>query len=252
MAITNDTTIIFVPGAWHGPEGFTKVAHKLKEAGYATDFVELASVGPKEHLKDMQPDVAVIRKHVQTALDQGRKVVMVMHSYGSLPSQEAVVGLDYRSRQAQGKSGGVTHLFFMCALIVPQGETLISAFGGSPLPWFIVSDDQLQVDPATPEHMFYNDLPDDLIKSCVAELKPFSYQAMNSPVNAASWKVISSTYLYTLQDNALPMSVQKMMVEETAAGAGIRTEVIDASHSPFHSKPDETAAAIQRAAELPL
>ena len=252
MPSTGDTTIVFVPGAWHGPEPFEKVAQKLQSAGYQTDFVHLASVGPKDHLRDMQPDVDIIRRHVQKAVDDSQKVVVVMHSYGGLPSQEAVEGLEYTVQKTQGKTGGVTHLFFMAALIVPQGSTLMGAFGGEPLPWFLISDDQLEVNPATPAETFYNDLPDEVVKSCVADLKPFSYQAFHSPVKGASWKNIPSTYLHCLQDNALPYSAQRNMVEETAAGSGMRTETLDASHSPFLSMPDETAAAIQRAAELPL
>lgn len=38
------------------------------------------------------------------------------------------------------------------------------------------------------------------------------------------------------------------MVEETAKGYGVRTETVDASHSPFYSQPDQLTAAIRRAA----
>ena len=46
----------------------------------------------------------------------------------------------------------------------------------------------------------------------------------------------------------IPLPIQKMMVEGTAKGTGMRTESVDASHSPTLSKPDEVAAAIRRAA----
>lgn len=244
------TTVIFVPGAWHGPEHCSIVGSKLQQAGYDIDYVHLASVGPKEHYKSSEADIDVIRKHVLQAVENGQKVVMVMHSYGGVPTQDAVAGLEYKTRQAQGQAGGVTHLFFMCSFIIPEGASLIGAFGGKDLPWFDVSEDKLEVKPMTPEHIFYNDMPDDLVKSSVASLRPHSYQCFHSPVKVASWQTIPSTYLYCLQDNAIPMFVQKMMVEETAKGSGMRTETIDASHSPFHSMPDETAAAIQRAAEI--
>lgn len=46
------------------------------------------------------------------------------------------------------------------------------------------------------------------------------------------------------------MFVQEMMVKETARGYEIRTQTVDAGHSPFHIKSQECADAIRRAAEL--
>jgi hypothetical protein len=44
------------------------------------------------------------------------------------------------------------------------------------------------------------------------------------------------------------MSVQKITVEGTAKGYDIKTNTMDASHSPFYSKQNELSAAIRRAA----
>ena len=71
---------------------------------------------------------------------------------------------------------------------------------------------------------------------------------MHSPCTYAAWRDVPSTYLYCLQDAAIPIEIQKAMVEGTASGTGIKTETVDASHSPFLSKPDEVTAAIRRAA----
>lgn len=252
MSGPSKTTIIFVPGAWHGPEWFDQVAKKLQAVGYQTDYVTLASVGPKEHLPNMQPDVEIIRQHIIKAADKGQKVNLAMHSYGSVPAMDAAYGLDYRTRQAAGKSGGVTHLFFISAFIIPAGQSLITAFGGNPLPWFDISADQKEVNPINPEEIFYNDLPPEQVKQCVAALKPFSYSCHHSPLTHATWQTIPSTYLFCSKDNAVPTFVQELMVNEFAKGVEIRVEKVDSGHSPFLSKPDETAIAIQRAAELPV
>lgn len=246
------TTIIFVPGAWHSPSCFDKTASLLRDAGYKTDYVYLASVGPTTHLKNFDPDVDVIRKHILKALDADDKVILVVHSYGGIPTSQAVQGLDYKTRQGEGKKGGVTHLFFCCSFIIPQGKTLIEAFGGNDLPWFDVSGDKMEVNPMTPETIFYNDLPEDVVQKMKADLKPHSYQTFHSKLEYAGWQSVPSTYFYCLQDNAIPMFVQKLMVEEFAKGTEIRTDTIDASHSPMLSKPKETAEAIKRAAELPV
>lgn len=250
MSDPSKTTILLVPGAWHGPEWFDQIAKKLSDAGYQTDSVHLPSVGPKEHLANMQPDVDVIKQHILKAADAGQKVVLAMHSYGSVPAMEAAYQLDYKTRQAAGQPGGVTHLFFMSAFIIPPGASLIAAFGGNPLPWFDISADQKEVNPINPEEIFYNDLPPELTKRCVASLRPFSYSCHHSPLTHATWQTIPCTYLHCTQDKAVPTFVQDMMVNDIAKGVHIRRETVDSSHSPFLSKPDETAAAIQRAAEI--
>jgi pimeloyl-ACP methyl ester carboxylesterase len=248
----SDTTVIFVPGAWHSPSCFSIVCNKLKASGYSINYITLPSVGPSEHLSDFRPDVEKIRTAILKAADAGRKVVLVVHSYGSLPANEAIRDLDISSRAKNGLGGGVSHLFFCCSFVIPEGQSLISAFGGADLPWFSISADKMEVQPATPAETFYNDLAEDEVEMYVKGLRPHSYRTFHSKCTFAAWKVVPSTYLYCLRDQAIPIVIQKLMVEGTAGGAGVvmRTEAVDAGHSPFISKPEEVVAAIRRAAEL--
>lgn len=134
--------------------------------------------------------------------------------------------------------------------MIPEGASLIGAFGGNPLPWFVISEDELEVNPATPETIFYNDLEKSEQDHWIGRLKPHSYQVMHTPVTYAAWKDLPCTYLYCMDDQAIPLEIQKMMVEGTAQGCGFRTETVEAGHSPFLSKTKETAEAIVRAAEV--
>ncbi|KAJ5640035.1 uncharacterized protein N7484_007897 [Penicillium longicatenatum] len=246
--MNQSTTILFVPGAWHNPDCYDPVVQRLEAVGYKTDKVHLPTVDPPTHYLDFSADVSRIRAQIEHAVNEGRDVVVVAHSYGGLPSNEAIKGLDINTRQKVGLTGGVTHLFFCCSFVIAEGQSLISAFGGNDLPWFRVSDDKLEVNVADPEKIFYNDCNDAQVERAVAALKSHSYQAFHSVCTYAAWKNIPSTYLYCLQDAAIPLTVQKMMVEGTAKGFGMRTETVDASHSPFISQPDELTAAIRRAA----
>jgi pimeloyl-ACP methyl ester carboxylesterase len=224
------------------------VAKQLEAADYKTDLVSLPSVGPKEHLKNFDPDVDEIRKHIQAAADAGQNVVVVAHSYGSIPSSEAIKGLDVQSRKAAGQPGGVSHFFFLAAFIIPEHQTLISAFGGNDLPWFKINDARTEVNPDGPAQVFYNDLPEAEQEAAVAKLLPFSYQVFHSPVTYAAWRDVPSTYLYCTQDAAIPLQIQELMVTGTAQGVPFRTEIVDAGHSPFMGKPTEVVEAIKRAA----
>ncbi|KAF7524878.1 hypothetical protein PCG10_005461 [Penicillium crustosum] len=246
--MTESTTILFVPGAWHSPDCYDPVVQRLEAINYKTDKVHLPSVGPAEHHLSFDADVAQIRTQIERAADAGQEVVVVVHSYGGLPANEAIKGLDIKTRQQNGLVGGVTHLFFCTSFIIKEGDSLIGAFGGNDLPWFIVSDDKLEINPADPEKTFYHDCGADQIEASIATLKPHSYQTLHSPCTYAAWKDVPSTYLYCTQDAAIPLVVQQAMVEGTANGTGMKTESVDASHSPFLSKPDEVTAAIRRAA----
>lgn len=240
------TVIIFVPGAWHSPDCFNTVIKNLEKSGHSTDKVHLASVGPSKHLSDFSGDVEAIRSHILRAVDAGLKVVVVAHSYGGIPANEAIKGLDYATRQKNGEQGGVVHLFFCCSFIIDEGYSLASAFGGGDLPWYDVSQDRLEAIPSTPAETFYNDMSEEDSRTAVVQLRPHSYQTFHSKCTHAAWKVVPSTYLYCLNDAAIPIFVQRNMVENTAAGYPIRTETVDASHSPFFSMPDEVADAIRR------
>lgn len=240
MAIMHPSsyTIIFVPGAWHSAKVFAKVGAILDHAGYQTDYVELASYGPKKHLPNWDADVELIQQHITKAVESGRKAVLVGHSYGGIPAAEAI--------QPFGSHGAVAHLFLCCSFIIPKGATLISAFGGNDLPWFRVSEDKLEVNPATPEDVFYNGLSHEQIADAMNDLKPHSYQVMHSPLTYEGWRHVPTTYLYCSQDAAIPPHIQKLMVEETAKGVDIRTETCEAGHSPMINRAEDVAAAIKR------
>ena len=246
--MASSTTVLFIPGAWHNPQCFETVILGLEAGGYNTDVVHLPSVDPAIPHSDFTEDVDQIRKQIELAANTGQRVVVVVHSYGGVPGSEAIRGLDWETRQQKGQPGGVVHLFFCCSFIVPEGKSLIGSFGGNDLPWFDVSDDRMLVNPATPRETFYNDMSEDDAKRAMDTLKPHSYQTFHSNITFEAWRYVPSTYLYCLKDEAIPLFVQKMMVEEVAKGVDIYTDVVDASHSPFYTAPSHVVAAIEKAA----
>ncbi|OAG42622.1 hypothetical protein AYO21_03207 [Fonsecaea monophora] len=246
--MSSKPVIVFVPGAWHVPETFYLVVGELEAAGYETRGVKLASVGSPEPLKDFQPDVEAIQQVLRPIIeDEGKEVLLVVHSYGGVVGNEAVKGLDKASREKEGKKGGVSHIYFCCAFALPEGVSLMDALNQTPLPWFRINDSEDIVNPATPIDTFYNDV--DGPEKYVAMLKPHSYRTFFSKVTQPGWKFVPSTYLLCERDEAIPIHAQKGMVEGAQqAGAQMRVETVDASHSPFLSMPQEMARSIRRAA----
>ncbi|KIX98567.1 uncharacterized protein Z520_05868 [Fonsecaea multimorphosa CBS 102226] len=246
--MSSKPVIVLVPGAWHVPEAYHLVVGELEAAGYETRGVKFASVGSPEPLKDIQPDVEAIQQVMRPLIeDQGKDVLLVVHSYGGVVGNEAVKDLDKASRAKQGKKGGVSHIYFCCAFALPEGVSLMDALNQTPLPWFQINDSEDIVTPATPIDTFYNDV--DGPEKYVAMLKPHSYRTFFSKMTNPGWKYIPSTYLLCEKDEAIPLHAQKGMVEGAQkAGAQMKVESMDVSHSPFLSMPQELARSIRRAA----
>ena len=233
--------VLFVPGAWHPAKTFKAVGDILVTKGFNVDYIELPSFNPKTPLTEFAIDVEAIRKRVSQAASEGQKVILVAHSYGGVPSTEAI--------GAFGPGGAVAHFFLCCSFVIPKDKSLIAAFGGNDLPWFDIAEDRLLVNPSTPDKIVYDDLSAEQVEAAVAELRPHSYQCFHSPVTYEGWRHVPTTYLYCTLDAAIPIHIQKMMVEETAKGANINTEEINAGHSPFINMPEAVAESIQRAAK---
>lgn len=126
---------VFGPGAWHTPDCFQVVQDKLGAQGYETRAVAYPSVGAEPPTKGLFDDAAAVRAEIQTLADQGRQVILVVHSYGGLVGAEAVKGLGYAQRKAAGGAGGVTLLVYLAAFVTPKGMSILKMLGGQPLPW---------------------------------------------------------------------------------------------------------------------
>lgn len=68
---------------------------------------------------------AAVRKAVLKALEQEEDVVVVAHSYGGLPSSDAVEGLAKKDGLAKGEKAGVIRMVYVCAFAAPRGKSLV-------------------------------------------------------------------------------------------------------------------------------
>lgn len=145
--------------------------------------------------------------------------------------------------------GGVQHIFYTCSFLLPEGKSLATAFpGDGVLPWYDISEDGLTVFPKTPHETFYNEMSEEEQVSAAKGLSLMSYKVLSSEVTFAAWKVVPSTYLFCERDQAIPVFLQRKMVEEWAKGHEVRTEWLDTDHSPFYSKTEEMVKMVRRAA----
>jgi len=239
--MTSKPEFVLVPGAWHSPEAFKPTSDLLEKAGYTFHGVQLLSFNASPPLQNFDPDVQVIRDTVNKVLSSSKDVVIIYHSYGSVPGSEALV--DYLKELESGTKkegwGKIQRLVFCCAFILPEGGSLMAALQFKDLPWFIVNGDEVR--PNTPETIFYNDLSPEAAATYVAALKPHSYKTFSSQQSVAPWKAIPSTYIVCENDQAIPLPAQEGMLSMAHQLAPTSFDAIErcsAGHSPFISQPE--------------
>ena len=130
-------TIILVHGGWQGPGFFLKVVPRLEKAGYSVFAPNLPSSGTAPALPDFSEDVKVIRHAVESTIETGKEVVVVMHSYGAIPGCEALRGLKIKQMGCRDDAGGIIKLVFLTGMLVPLGgSTWSSKKGNAAIPGF--------------------------------------------------------------------------------------------------------------------
>ena len=129
-------TIVFVPGAFHTPEHFRPMSTLLEASSYQTITVALPSIGARASSASYRDDVHAIRSTLQELVeDEGKDVLLAVHSYGAVPGCQTVGGLEKNARMKEGKKGGVVHVLFMVALLVEQGQRLRDVLEGGLPAW---------------------------------------------------------------------------------------------------------------------
>jgi pimeloyl-ACP methyl ester carboxylesterase len=120
---------VFVPGAWHTPEGYRKVRAILEGKGYTTFAVSLPSVGGNPVVPNSSQDIAAVKTVLADLIEkQGKEVVVVAHSYGGVPGSEAVQGLGRPERAAANADGGVIRIVYIASGIPQAGQSLADYF----------------------------------------------------------------------------------------------------------------------------
>lgn len=230
---TGQPVFVLAPGAWHTPDCFRLVQDGLHAKGYETRAVAYPSVGAEPPTKGLFDDAAAVRAEIQALADQGRQVVLAVHSYGGLVGAEAVRGLGYAQRRAEGKQGGVTLLVYLSAFVTPKGMSIIKMLGGKPLPWMDFQGERVFA--KDPEETFYHDVPAGLQEDAIAKLKHQSAAVFADEVTYQPWEDMECMYMFCDDDRALLPVIQAQLAP--LLGDKAITFHCKGSHSPFLAEP---------------
>ncbi|KAJ6111767.1 hypothetical protein N7523_007828 [Penicillium sp. IBT 18751x] len=235
-------TILLIPGAWHEAGIFDTVAAILRAQGYPVESMTLPSAGGPVSTT-VADDAEYIRgQYLKELVEQGKEVVMVMHSYSGIPGTESIKGLARKDLAAQGKQGGVIAIVYISAFLIPAGKTLESASPHGGLDPAVTIEGDV-VYPKNPRAVFYNDLDDENAAKYVSKLVYQAKPSFCTPLMYEAYRDVPAHYLLCKQDASIPLSAQRMMAAMPGRGF-VQTYECDAGHCAMLSAPQDVADVI--------
>ena len=218
-------SVLLVPGSWHGAWCYEAVADRLEQAGVAVTAIDLPS---NDGVSGLDDDAAGIRAALE---DIDQPAVVVGHSYGGIAVSEGAAG----ATNAVG-------LVYLAAFMLDKGESLVDAMQHQLPDWIAVDEAAGNHIARRSEEVLYGDCPPEVAADAAARLSPQSVAAIATPQTHAAWQSLPSTYLICDEDRAVPPLVQEAM---SARATNVRR--VQASHSPFLSRPDDVADVVLEA-----
>ena len=119
-------TFLIIPGAWHSPTVYGDVCKILSTKGYDHEYVLLDTIGADPPLENFWPDVNSVRAAIDDLLSEGRDIVIVIHSCGSIAVAEALQKyIDENGNFKPGKNGAkVIRLAYLASFPIQEGQCL--------------------------------------------------------------------------------------------------------------------------------
>lgn len=137
MAATKPT-ILLIPGAWFQPSTYDSFISHLQQLSFPTAYAPYPSLNPSHPATaDAAHDTETVLQESLLPLieDEGKEVVIVMHSYGGVPGSSAARGLGKVQRVGEGKTGGVVGLIYISGFVLPGGASVADGQGGQLPAW---------------------------------------------------------------------------------------------------------------------
>lgn len=197
-----------VPGI-HPPP--TTNSHKLYEV-HTSQLTSVDGSSPADD--DLIADTALIRSTAESLIEAGQTVVALLHSYGGQVGTNALYGLGLETRAKLGLVGGVSHLIYLCAFILPEGWSTYAQAEAMGIGEDIENQLKLEFQDdgnctmADPRGQLINGLEKDADEAAtaaayIAMLGPWSMKCMMQPLTHCAWKEIPVTYIHTAKDKTV-------------------------------------------------
>ena len=253
--MTTLPTIVLVHGAWSTPPIYDPFIKALQAAGYTVHCSLLptcSGTSSKSSDAKFSSDVTTVRDLVSSLADASTDVVLLMHSYGGAVGSSAIADLSSKQRAAQGLRGGVVHLLYLSAYILPVGGSVVGIVKEAG--YWHLWDQVLDVGqdgstfPKDPRLLLLGGLVEEKQEQALKALVRFPAEPLEAEVTQTPWMDIPSTYVYTEQDYAVPLVYQDIMMKRVReAGVEVKEERFDCGHGVFLTHTEDMVGVVDRA-----
>ncbi|KAI1455922.1 alpha/beta-hydrolase [Annulohypoxylon moriforme] len=244
-----DFTVVICYGAWPLMPFFEPLIKSFSSKGHIA-ICNIPATYPAydpSNPPKINPDTDHLRNHVlEPLLEEGKDIVIFMHSYGGAYGPEALKGCSKMEREKKGLTGGIVASIFTAAFVVPEGATPMGAMGLDPndFPEWIDYDKSAGLVGFKKEHaktMVFHDLPEEQGETLASMLPKQPYACFSTP---ARWDPFNDPsfqgtfgYIFTEADRIIPLEAQRKYVETARIDKTYLFK--DSSHSPHIERPDE-------------
>ncbi|MFN3423860.1 MAG: alpha/beta fold hydrolase [Novosphingobium meiothermophilum] len=238
---------VLIHGSWHGGWCFDPVAAILRARGHVVAAPTLPGMGGSADemaavtLAGWADFAAQHCREVRAAC--GGPVVLAGHSRGGLVVSTA----------AERHPDAMDALVYICAMMLPDGMSRaeFKELEG-PNPAFdgiirkVHGGIATEIDRENAAPVFAQVSPPDLVAAAMERLvaEPHGPRSEKLQVTAERWGSLPRTYVECTLDRTIPIDSQRKM-QQFSPGAKVVT--LEADHSPYLSKPEELADALEGA-----
>jgi pimeloyl-ACP methyl ester carboxylesterase len=233
-------TFVLIHGAWHGAWCWERVVPLLEQRGHRAIAPDLPGLGEdRTPLRDLTLETwtRFVSGVVESA---GEPVVLVGHSRGGIVISEV----------AERVPHAIGTLVYLAAFLVPNEETLAAMLTLSPARpvaagAVVMNGDGVSstIAPGKVGPVFYNTTDRALQERATRSVSPEPMMSFAAPVRTSATRFgkVRRAYIECLQDNAIPIELQRLMREALPCDPVV---TLDTDHSPFYSAPAQLADAL--------
>lgn len=226
-----EPVIVLLHDMWHTPEHYRPYITALEKSLFEVycPLLSICDLSLPQNRRSALYDLHILSELLGSLISAGKKVIMVMHGYGGFIGSSVPEKLSFDYRAALGKRGGVIHLLYMCAYILPTTQSMVD-FGlwGLPTSWEVVQ--------GNPLYYFLNGVGREEVARCLPLYVGIPGLVLRTKVIQVAWKHIPCTYLFTRNNRAIHPASQGRMTEQVLRdGKQYREKLYDAGHSVYLS-----------------
>ncbi|KAI6749639.1 hypothetical protein HG530_015053 [Fusarium avenaceum] len=241
-------TVVVIPGSFAPPSMYDSLVESLSRNGIQSEVVGLPSVGRQQDMlpATMVDDVEEIVSVVEKMLEQDRETVILTHSYAGVPGTQSLEKLSCKTRQAEGKKGGVGKIIYMSAVVLPVGGSVLALLEA---PGFLkIEDDYMTLEPECAPFVYSDLIPEEALKLAKA-MPQHSTAAYRDQLTYAGYEDVEVHCIVCEEDKLILPVYQYGMVDflKGAAKGEVGLHKLQSGHAPNISQPDNVTRIVEEA-----